>query len=201
LKNKSKKELDRLYHLWFDTKTSDLLKGWPLNQRDQNYYVNEIYEKLVFSLTLPENGKILVLGTHNCVSFDKLCKHFGYDRCIGFDLFNPKNHPCVIIKDCELLDANDDFEIAFCHNDIGSFWKTPELKLHCQKWASKNVVKGGYFLGNNNYNRPRIELEKRMEKFGFRNYQLLEQNSKLDDHLSLPNDILKGYMVSRRINQ
>ena len=49
---------------------------------------------------LPKEGKILVLGTHNCYTFDKLCKYFGYDRCIGYDLHNPKNHPNVIIKNC-----------------------------------------------------------------------------------------------------
>ena len=35
---------------------------------------------------IPKEGKILILGTHNCYTFDKLCKHFGYDRCIGYDL-------------------------------------------------------------------------------------------------------------------
>ena len=86
---KSKKELEMLYNLWFDTNSSELLEGWPVEERDANYYVNQFYEQIVFDLPIPENGKLLVLGTHNCVSFDKLCIHFGYDRCIGFDLFNP----------------------------------------------------------------------------------------------------------------
>ena len=42
---------------------------------------------------IPKEGKILVMGTHNCVAFDKLCKFFGYDRVVGYDLHNPKNHP------------------------------------------------------------------------------------------------------------
>ena len=197
---KSKKELSELYHLWFDTKTSELLKGWPLDDRDSNYYVNKFYEEIVFNLDLPKEGKIIVMGTHNCYSFDLLCKKFGYDRCIGFDLFNPTNHPNVIIKDCENLnDVDDDYKIAFCHNDIGSFWKTPKLKLHCQKWASKKVIEGGYFLGNNNYNRPRIELEKRMEKLGYKNFQLLTNDLKLDKKVSISDDILRGYMVSKRL--
>ena len=70
---KSKKELEMLYHLWFDAKTSILLEGWPIEERDEYYYVNQIYEKIVFELPIPEQGKILVLGTHNCVSFDKNC--------------------------------------------------------------------------------------------------------------------------------
>ena len=144
---KSKKELENLYHLWFDTESSELLEGWPVEERDENYYVNQFYEQIIFDLPIPENWKILVLGTHNCVSFDKLYNHFGFERCIGFDLFNPQNHPSVVIKDCEYLSDKDDMELAFCHNDIGSFWKTPKLKLLCQEWAAKNIIDGGYFLG------------------------------------------------------
>ena len=196
---KSKNELEDLYHLWFDTKTSELLKGWPVEERDEKYYVNEFYEYIICNLNLPKRGKILVLGTHNCISFDKLCKHFGYERCIGFDLFNPQNHPSVVIKDCEYLNENDDFEIAFCHNDIGSFWKTPKLKLHCQQWAAKNVIKGGYLLGNNNYNRPRIELENMMGNYGFNNYQLTDLSKLGIDNANIDYNILKGYMLSKRI--
>ena len=47
---------------------------------------------------IPKDGKIVVLGTHNCYTFDKLCKYFGYNRCVGYDLHNPTNHPNVIIK-------------------------------------------------------------------------------------------------------
>ena len=197
---KSKKELEKLYHLWFDTNSSELLEGWPVEQRDGNYYVNQFYKQIVFDLPIPENGKILVLGTHNCVSFDKLCKHFGYERCIGFDLFNPQNHPSVVIKDCQFLNNDDSFDIAFCHNDIGSFWQTPSLKLHCQKWAVKHIIKGGYFLGNNNYNRPRIELENRMKGYGFKNYQLSDQSKFDRNKIALPERILKGYMISEKVN-
>ena len=137
----------------------------------------------------------------NCVSFDKLCKHYGYNRCIGFDLFNPQKHPSVVIKDCELLSNEDNFEIAFCHNDIGSFWHTPDLKLHCQNWAARNIIEGGYFLGNNNYNRPRIELENRMKEYGFKNYQLLDQSKFDHNKTTLSNDILKGYMLSKRVTK
>ena len=37
----------------------------------------------------------------------KLCDYFGSDRCIGFDLHNPTNHPNVIIKDCSKLNEKD----------------------------------------------------------------------------------------------
>ena len=197
--NKSKKELENLYNLWFDTNSSELLEGWPVEERDANYYVNQFYEKIIFKLPIPQNGKLLVLGTHNCVSFDKLCTHFGYDRCIGFDLFNPQNHPSVVIKDCDYLSDIDDMELAFCHNDIGSFWQTPKLKLLCQEWAATNIIDGGYFLGNNNYNRPRIELENRMKEYGFENYQLLDQSKFDRNKITIPDRILKGYMLSNRV--
>ena len=114
-------------------------------------------------------------------------------------VFNPQNHPSVVIKDCEFLNDNDNFEIAFCHNDIGSFWQTPDLKLHCQNWAAKNIIKDGYFLGNNNYNRPRIELETRMKNYGFNNYHLTDLSQLGLGKPNIDNNILKGYMLSKRV--
>ena len=61
---------------------------------------------------IPKEGKILILGTHNCYTFDKLCKHFGYDRCIGYDLHNPDNHPRVIVKNGMDLCEEDNIPIA-----------------------------------------------------------------------------------------
>ena len=83
---------------WFNNPVHD---EWF--QGGDNYYVNNFYKEIVFKLDIPKEGKIVVLGTHNCVSFDKLCKHFGYDRVIGYDLYNPSKHPNVIIKDCLTL--------------------------------------------------------------------------------------------------
>ena len=60
---------------------------------------------------MKKEGKILILGTHNCYTFDKLCKYFGYDRCIGYDLHNPTNHPNVVIKNCMKLDDDDKMDI------------------------------------------------------------------------------------------
>ena len=87
-------------------------------------------------------------------------------------------------------------ELAFCHNDIGSFWQTPQLKLHCQNWAAKNIIKGGYFLGNNNYNRPRFKLEKIMSDYGFKNYQLNDSKHFNSPKITISENILKGYMLS-----
>ena len=40
---KSLEELEMLYNLWFDTNSSELLEGWPVEQRDENYYLNQFY--------------------------------------------------------------------------------------------------------------------------------------------------------------
>jgi len=100
----------------------------------EKYYVHTFYEEIVKKLDIPDKGKLLVLGTHNCSSFDKLCKYYGYDRCIGYDIANPKNHKCVIIKNCMELNEDDNIELAFCHNDLGNYSQTPKLKEHAQRW-------------------------------------------------------------------
>lgn len=127
---------------------------------------------------IPNDGKILILGTHNCVVFDKLCKHFGYDRCIGYDLHNSKNHPNVVIKDCMELTENDKMDTAFCHNDLGNYATTPKLKEHWQKWAAKNIISGGYMLSNNNFNRAKVPNIEIMEEHGFQVAQLLDLEEK-----------------------
>mgnify|MGYP007000081978 len=61
---------------------------------------------------------------------------------------------------------------AFFHNDLGSFSTTPVLKLHGYKWGIKNIVKGGYILGNNNLNRAKVDIEKILLDNNFLNIYL-----------------------------
>ena len=51
----SKKEKD-LKYLWFNEKDSPLLEKWQLSERDNKYYVNTFYEKIVFNLPIPDEG-------------------------------------------------------------------------------------------------------------------------------------------------
>ena len=106
-----------LIKYWFENKEHE---EWDHGK--ENYYVHTFYDNIVKNLPIPEEGKILIMGTHNCHSFDKLCKHFGYDRCIGYDLHNPTKHPNVFIKNCMELSDNDKIDIAFCHNDLGNYF-------------------------------------------------------------------------------
>ena len=182
------------YDYWFNNQQ---LKEW--DNGNDNYYVNYFYEDVVKHLDIPEAGYIVVLGTHLCVSFDKLCKHFGYDRCIGYDLHNPTNHPRVIVKDCMELSDVDDTPIAFCHNDLGNFPTTPKLKLHGQNWALKNIVPGGYFLGNNNRNSAKADLETLMATNGFENKFLKDLEQEKFDLSRIPEARLPAYMLSKKI--
>ena len=60
--------------------------------------------------------------------------------------------------------------IAFCHNDLGSFPTTPQLKIHGQKWAAKNIVHGGIMLSRNNLNSAKFKSEELMIEHGFKNH-------------------------------
>ena len=193
------KECETLYYsfdYWFNNEEHD---SW--DQGGEKYYVNTFYENIIMKLNnIPKEGKILILGTHNCYTFDKLCKYFGYDRCIGYDLHNPKNHPNVIIKDCMKLSDEDKMDIAFCHNDLGNYATTPKLKEHAQKWAVKNIVKGGYMLSNNNFNRSKVKNIEIMEENNFTITQLIDLQKKYDlkDLAEKEFARIEGYMLSRK---
>ncbi len=183
------------FNYWFNNPEHD---NW--DQGGEKYYVNTFYENIIMKLNdIPENGKIVILGTHNCYTFDKLCKHFGYDRCIGYDLHNPNNHPNVVIKNCMELCDDDKMEIAFCHNDLGNYATTPTLKEHGQKWAAKHMVKGGYMLSNNNFNRAKVKNIEIMEENGFKVTQLMDLQDKYDLS-NLPFERIEGYMLSKKNN-
>ena len=191
------------YEYWFD---KNIHNCW--DNGGENYYVNNFYEEIIFNLNIPDEGFIVVLGTHNCVAFNKLCKKYGYNRVIGYDLYNPKNHPNVKIKNCLDLNSNDDIPIAFFHNDLGSFSTTPKLKLHGYNWAIKNIVNGGYILGNNNLNRAKINIEKLLKDNKFTNIYLKDLDNKKFNIAKLSNKeihnnrefcALDGYMISQKL--
>ena len=165
------------------------------------YYGYQIYKNIVLKIDdIPENGYIVVLGTNRCVSFNLLCDHFGKDRCIGFDIHNPTNHPCVKVKDCMTLSEVDNIPIAFCHNDLGSFPTTPQLKIYGQKWAAPNVVEGGYFLGRNNLNVAKFKSEELMESFNFTNMYFKDLYHKYN-MMDFDAKCIEGHMLSRRNNE
>jgi len=185
---------ERLYDFWFNNSEFD-----EHDQFGKKYYVNDFYKKIVFNLDMPYDGKIVVMGSHRCVSFSLLCEKYGEDRCVSYDLYNPSNHPKVIIKDCMELSDEDNIPIAFVHNDIGSFPHTPELKIHTQKWLAKNVIKGGYVLGNNNLNRAKFKVEELMKDNGFENTYFSNLDKTTFDISEFPFERIEGYMISKKV--
>lgn len=181
------------YDYWFNNPEHE---EWDHGR--ENYYVHTFYDNIVKSLPIPETGKILIMGTHNCHSFDKLCKHFGYDRCIGYDLHNPTEHPNVVIQNCLELSDNDKIDIAFCHNDLGNYTTTPKLKEHAQKWAAKNLIKGGYMLSNNNYNRAKVNNIEIMKE---NNCEIIQLSEVVETYnlSTLPFKRIEGYMISKKV--
>ena len=169
-----------------------------VNNYSSEYYVCKIYEDVIFKIKdIPKNGYIVMLGTNNCIAFDMLCNKFGSDRCIGYDIANPKKHPNVIVKNALDLDDLDDLDIAFVHNDIGSFPLTPIAKWSAQCWAAKNVVSNGYFLGRNNFNSAKYPLEQYLTREGFVNTHFLGLSG-IIDLSNLDNECIEGHMLSKK---
>jgi len=181
------------YDFWFNNSEFD-----EHDQFGSGYYVNDFYENIVYNLDIPEDGYIVVAGTHKAVSFDMLCEKYGRDRCIGLDLYNPSEHPCIKIKDCLELSEEDNIPIAFAHNDVGSLFHTPEVKIHTHKWLTSNIVDGGYMMGNNNLNRAKFKFEEYMQENGFNNTHFEDLGSDKFDIKSFPKERIEGYMLSRK---
>ena len=102
---------------------------------DSSYPINSLYRQIIFQLPIPKNGKIVVLEC-NGKTLDHLIEKFGEDRVIGYDLFNPTNHPNIEIFDCNDLDrvGIHNFDIELLHNDLGSWKRTPLLRERGYLW-------------------------------------------------------------------
>jgi len=187
-------------NFWFQN-TEKHNQRQNVNGYGEEYYVYKIYKNIILKMNnIPNDGYIVVLGTNRCVSFNLLCEHFGRERCLGFDIHNPTNNDRVITMNCNNLDTKDDIPIAFVHNDMGSFPLTPNLKLHAQKWAIRNLVNGGYFLSRNNLNSAKYDLESLMSKNDVFNIQLESLKDFMD--LSMLDDkTIEGHMICKKIKR
>lgn len=165
---------------------------------DQRYYANRLYECIVKNISdIPKDGYIVVLGSNNCVSMQILVDQFGPSRCLGIDIANPKNHPCVKVKNILDFDESDDIPIAFAHNDLGSYPHTPTAKIAAQMWAAKNIVNNGYLLSRNSLNSAKFPAEEYMSKMGFLNVPLGALSGFVDIS-SLDQDVIEGHMLSKK---
>ena len=181
---------------WFNQVDNQEIHG-GLDNFNEKFYGFKILKNLICNLNdIPLDGKIVLLGARE-TSIKMLCKHFGSDRVVGFDISNPTNHPNITVKNVIDLSDKDNFPIAFAYNDVGNFVITPRAKLHAQIWGAKNIIKGGYFLGRTNNNNAGYDLEGIMEEYNFVNYNLgnLEnfQGISLEDK-----SIYREHLLSKR---
>ena len=156
------------------------------------YVHNQIIKEIVFQLDLPA-GKIVMLGSNRCYGLEMLCKHYGYDKVIGYDLYNPTNHKCVITTN--FLHYKESVKCAFIVNDIGNFELTPQAKIYAQKWAAKNTVKDGFVLGNTSNNKAGYEIEQYMSSKGFDIINLTSFSTQ-----DIPKWALENYVLYKKVN-
>jgi hypothetical protein len=164
----------------------------------EEYYTNKLYNLVISKINdIPSNGYIVLMGTHNCVSFNKLIDIFGEERCIGIDLGNPTNNSRIKIKNILDFDESDDIPVAFSHNDLGSYTIAPLAKIKAQTWLAKNTVQNGYILSRNNLNTIKFPVEEYMSDMGFINTSLKLLEGFID-LCTLDENIIQSHMLSKK---
>jgi len=188
-----KQNMEDLYDFWFNNHKEHIGE----DNYGEKYYGYEIFKNILSLYDVPDDGYLVIMGSHNCVSLELLANIYGRDRCIGFDLFNPTNNDMVRILDCNKLGDEHNMPIAFCHNDLGSFPTTPQLKIHGQKWAAKNIVPGGIMLSRNNLNSAKFKSQELMLEHGFENHLFTDiKKNHPDAFTGLRERDIEGHMFS-----
>lgn len=168
------------YQFWFENQEQYWGKWNMQPQYNLDGYAAQIYSQIIIpQLQLPE-GKVVVLGSNNCIAFDLLCEHYGQDRCVGYDLHNPTDHPCVIIKDANDLGPADDIPIAFAFPDVCDWYTGPIARRCALEWAVRNTVPGGWVLGPTDKNGANYPATDNFTGWGFDKYSLDDFNNTLD---------------------
>jgi len=116
---------------------------WVFDQYQEDRI--NLFQNVLFPLKLPE-GYIIMFGTHNGQVFNTWCDFWGENRCLGFELYNDKRHPQIIVMDVRGLGNWFTTPIALCWNDIGSWKRTPESRRISYEWAKKNIVLDGFYM-------------------------------------------------------
>lgn len=105
-------------------------------------------EDMLASLKVPSTGKICEAGVWDHDVYNKLKKHFGADRCIGFDIYDYLDTPdeSVIIGDFRSIHSKHNQDIAFFWNGLGGWDTNPTSKQAGLDYAYNNLVSGGYYV-------------------------------------------------------
>jgi len=142
-------------------------KAWVFDQYQDDRI--SLFRSVLFDLKL-QHGYVVMFGTHNCRVFQTWCEHWGYDRCLGFELYNEGQFNNVVVMDVRGLGDWCSTSIALCWNDVGSWTRTPQARMDSYLWIKKNVVSGGYYLERGN-DIAEWDLETNMIKDGFTKVQ------------------------------
>ena len=135
MKNKNKK----IWKDWFEGGKSI----W--SEYGYNYHSYLIAKNIISSLNFGE-GKFVQFGTGLGLTIEYLCNQFGYDRVIGYDMFNPLNHPNIHSLDV-YTDFPQDMNLCYTDIDIGDVRGDYDIRIKLFDWALKNT-KNGYILIN-----------------------------------------------------
>jgi hypothetical protein len=117
------------------------------SEHNFEYHSYTIIKHILSKLPISKKGKLLQLGTGLGLSVELLCNLYGYDRVVGYDLFNPLKHPNIEVRDLE-KDFLQNTKISFCDIDVGVLNEDSDLRKKYFSWAKKNLVVGGYILVN-----------------------------------------------------
>ena len=131
--------------------------------------------------SIPENGKIVMLGSYDCKIFNQWVSHWGEERCLGVDLssYGNEGHPCLKIIDASLLpSAIGKTPIAMGFNDLPvdkrHNWEFAKSTfLIAENWLHSNIVKGGILV------RWKLENREKYPPCIKTDSQLMDENFKM----------------------
>lgn len=110
-----------------------------------NYHSYLIAKNIISNLKF-NNGMFVQFGTGLGLTIEHLCNVFGYDRVVGYDLFNPLSHPNI--KSLDVYESlPKDMDLCYTDIDIGNVRLDYDIRSKLFDWAYKNT-KQGYILIN-----------------------------------------------------
>ena len=115
------------------------MRGWE-------NVIGQFFYDFVFGQMVPSEGSIVELGTGQGVNFLELCRQFGEERCVGYDVVNFLKHPRVKEEDIRKLSSEDDYPIALGFNDLSDWQLSPQSKKAGFEFIKRNLVFGGYYV-------------------------------------------------------
>jgi hypothetical protein len=138
------------------------------SQFGYEYHSNLIVKHILPIIGIPKTGKIVQVGTGLGIATETLCHIFGYDRVIGYDLFNPLQHPNISFLDT-YKSVPPETDIAYLEIDIGSMSDARANRKLLLEWALTQVKEGGYILTNR-----KLALE--LEENSIKNFDIIGLN-------------------------